>query len=72
MVCDRCSARILKQEKTGACIVSETDDGSEMLTLVVKGDEADQIFVMTPQQLLPFLGQGWDAILEGVAPFKQS
>ena len=70
MRCERCFPQIVEMKRDGACILEQTDDGQEFLTLVVIDENRERTYVLTEEQFAPFAGENCGAIFEGIADFE--
>lgn len=70
MRCERCFPKVFEMEKAGACVIQQEDDGLDFVTLVVQHTGKEDCYLLTPAQMAPLLGESWEVILEGIAPFR--
>lgn len=70
MRCERCFASVVQGEGEGRCVIEEVDDGQEALTLVVIEGESQKTYVLSEEQLAPFIGESWTTILKGIEPYE--
>lgn len=58
-------------EKEGPCILEQVDDGLDLLTLVIVEAGQRSVYILTPEQLAPLLGESWLVVMEGIRPYRQ-
>lgn len=70
MRCERCFSRIIENEKEGPCIISQEDDGLDVVTLEVEQGGRRDVYILTQAVIAPLLRESWATILEQIEPYR--
>lgn len=62
--CERCLPRVIEMHKDCSHVIEQIDDGSEVITLVIRSEGGENTFELTPEQVEYMKTEGWEAILE--------